>query len=206
MEGAKYLHDNSIIHRDLKIANILMNKKGEVKLADFGLARKQLPNQNSNYTVKVVTLWYRAPELLFGQRSYTTQIDMWSIGCIFAELVTGSNLFRGDGEYRQVEKILEICGTPDEKSWPILPSLPYYKDMMPKRRYERKLEEYIRKNAQLEVDENLISLIDGLLRLNPDSRLNCVKALDHPIFKEEPLPCEPQDIQKIPQECHDTLL
>lgn len=97
MEGVKYLHDLKIVHRDLKIANILYNNKGEVKIADFGLAR-QMNILNPQYTNRVVTLWYRAPELLLGAKNYTTQIDMWSVGCIFAELILERNLLQGDGE------------------------------------------------------------------------------------------------------------
>jgi serine/threonine protein kinase len=100
LEGVKYLHDNKIVHRDLKSANLLLNNKGEVNIADFGLARTMSSQPNAKYTYKVVTLWYRAPELLLGQSNYTSQIDMWSIGCIFAELLTGEVLFKGDTEYR----------------------------------------------------------------------------------------------------------
>lgn len=83
--GLKYLHENKIIHRDIKSANILYNNKGEVKIADFGLARKEIPK--INYTNRVVTLWYRAPELLLGDRKYSTKIDLWSAGCFLAELL-----------------------------------------------------------------------------------------------------------------------
>ncbi len=89
-----------------------MNNKGEVKIADFGLARQM---SSSQYTNKVVTLWYRAPELLFGSSMYTEQIDIWSVGCILAELLTREILFKGDKEARQVELILDLCGEPDGK-------------------------------------------------------------------------------------------
>jgi cyclin-dependent kinase 12/13 len=95
--GLDYLHDNNIIHRDIKGANILLNNKGEVKLADFGLARlhNPNPNQNKKYTNRVVTLWYRSPELLLGATNYGTAIDIWSVGCVFAELLSGTSLFKG---------------------------------------------------------------------------------------------------------------
>lgn len=87
IEGVKYLHDSKILHRDLKSANLLLNNKGEVKIADFGLGRRSRPD--FTYTSKVVTLWYRAPELLLGAKQYSEKIDMWSIGCIMAEFITG---------------------------------------------------------------------------------------------------------------------
>jgi len=95
--GLEYLHDNNIIHRDIKGANILINNKGELKLADFGLARLYNPDNKipKNYTNKVVTLWYRAPELLLGENNYGPAIDMWSVGCVFSELLTGQPAFKG---------------------------------------------------------------------------------------------------------------
>src|SRR5690606_10983117 len=96
LSGVNYMHCNNIIHRDIKGANILINNKGEVKLADFGLARTHNPNPNINkkYTNRVVTLWYRSPELLLGSTNYGPAIDMWSVGCVFSELLTGYPLFR----------------------------------------------------------------------------------------------------------------
>jgi serine/threonine protein kinase len=87
--GIDYLHKKNVIHRDVKGANILISSSGQVKLADFGLARIFYPGDDKvNYTNRVVTLWYRAPELLLGARNYTEAVDMWSVGCVFAEMVT----------------------------------------------------------------------------------------------------------------------
>ena len=86
--GMAYLHKQHVIHRDIKGANILISQQGVVKLADFGLARIFYPgNEKVHYTNKVVTLWYRAPELLLGSRNYTEAVDMWSVGCVFAEMI-----------------------------------------------------------------------------------------------------------------------
>jgi cyclin-dependent kinase 12/13 len=98
LDGLAHLHEKAIIHRDIKGGNILMSKDGIIKLADFGLARTFFPGQNYNYTPKVVTLWYRAPELLLGMRNYTGAIDMWSVGCLFAELMTGKPIFPAKDE------------------------------------------------------------------------------------------------------------
>jgi len=95
--GLDYLHENNIIHRDIKGANILLNNCGEVKLADFGLARLHNPDNRivKMYTNRVVTLWYRSPELLLGEHNYGTAVDLWSVGCVFVELLTGIPPFRG---------------------------------------------------------------------------------------------------------------
>ena len=102
--GLDYLHSNNVVHRDIKGANILVKNSGEVQLADFGLARSLHPSgSNVNYTRKVVTLWYRAPELLYGQRNYSFSVDAWSTGCVFAEVLSRNNgkaLFPGDCEKR----------------------------------------------------------------------------------------------------------
>lgn len=107
LEGVKYLHDNWILHRDLKTSNILLNNKGELKICDFGLSR-QYGSPLKPYTPVVVTLWYRAPELLLGAKKYSTAIDMWSVGCIMAELVAKEPLFRGKTEIEQLHKVIIV--------------------------------------------------------------------------------------------------
>lgn len=113
LKGVSYLHNSKVIHRDIKGANILINEHGIIKIADFGLARVIFPENELNYTTQVVTLWYRAPEILLGYKNYDYKVDVWSIGCFFYELFTGEVLFRGSNEQDQIERILEICGTPD---------------------------------------------------------------------------------------------
>eukprot|EP00268_Persea_americana_P004512 TRINITY_DN1143_c0_g1_i8.p1 TRINITY_DN1143_c0_g1~~TRINITY_DN1143_c0_g1_i8.p1 ORF type:complete len:801 (+),score=194.10 TRINITY_DN1143_c0_g1_i8:811-3213(+) len=123
LEGVKYLHDNWVLHRDLKTSNLLLNNRGELKICDFGLSR-QYGSPLKPYTHLVVTLWYRAPELLLGAKQYSTAIDMWSLGCIMAELLAKEPLFSGKTEFDQLDKIFRILGTPSEKIWPGFAKLP----------------------------------------------------------------------------------
>ncbi|KAK8561082.1 hypothetical protein V6N12_048158 [Hibiscus sabdariffa] len=123
LEGVKYLHDNWVLHRDLKTSNLLLNNQGELKICDFGLAR-QYGSPLKPYTHLVVTLWYRAPELLFGARQYSTAIDMWSLGCIMAELLSKEALFSGKTEFDQLYKIFRTLGSPNETIWPGFSKLP----------------------------------------------------------------------------------
>ncbi|XP_071690921.1 cyclin-dependent kinase G-2-like isoform X2 [Rutidosis leptorrhynchoides] len=123
LEGTKYLHDNWVLHRDLKTSNLLMNNRGELKICDFGLAR-QYGSPLKPYTHLVVTLWYRAPELLLGTKLYSTAIDMWSLGCIMAELLSKQPLFNGKTEFDQLDKIFKTLGTPNEAIWPGYSKLP----------------------------------------------------------------------------------
>ncbi|XP_057416218.1 cyclin-dependent kinase G-2 isoform X2 [Lotus japonicus] len=123
LEGVKYLHDNWVLHRDLKTSNLLLNNRGELKICDFGLAR-QYGSPLKPYTHLVVTLWYRAPELLLGAKQYSTAIDMWSLGCIMAELLSKEPLFNGRTEFDQLDKIFRILGTPNESIWPGFSKLP----------------------------------------------------------------------------------
>lgn len=125
-----YCHCRRILHRDLKPQNLLIDRKGFLKLADFGLGRAFGVPMRS-YTHEVVTLWYRAPEILMGSKLYSTPVDMWSVGCIFAELVTRRPLFPGDSEIDELYRIFRILGTPDEQVWPEVTDLPNYKTTFP---------------------------------------------------------------------------
>lgn len=121
LEAVAYMHSINIAHRDLKPSNILLDSHGNLKVADFGLARpmtlKTIPTQRDiemrkAITSLVVTLWYRPPELLLNATTYSTEIDMWSVGCIISEMNTGQVLFCGDSELNQVLSIFKVLGTP----------------------------------------------------------------------------------------------
>jgi cyclin-dependent kinase 12/13 len=147
LEGVKHLHDHNIIHRDIKCANILVSNKGEIKLADFGLARF-MHRKDKNYTNKVVTLWYRSPELLLGSTNYTVAVDMWSVGCCFAELLKFVPLFQADSEPKAIDMIFRKCGTPTDKTWPGFNTLPYYRSFAPKETYTKSLLNEFKNNSR----------------------------------------------------------
>lgn len=133
LEAIAHLHDNWIIHRDLKTSNLLLSHNGVLKVADFGLAR-EYGSPLKSYTSLVVTLWYRAPELLLGQKMYSTHIDMWSVGCIFGELLLNRALFAGKSEIEQIQILFRELGVPNEETWPGVSELP----MMKKINYKSK--------------------------------------------------------------------
>lgn len=201
--GIKYMHDEGLIHRDIKTANILVNNLGEVKIGDFGLGR--MYNQKGKpLTVTVMTMIYRAPEVLFGQPDYTSKVDMFSLGCVFAELLISEPLFcTVKSAANLAEQMFCRMGTPDETSWPGVTKLHYYEDLAPKRLYsEGNLSKHcFTKNPKM--DKDAFSLISGLLTLNPEKRMTAEQALNHPYFHTEPLPCEPKDLPRVEKECHE---
>ncbi|CAD2214137.1 cyclin-dependent kinase [Angomonas deanei] len=179
IDGLYFCHRHRIVHRDLKPANILLTHDKVLKLADFGLARAvQVPIRT--YTHEVVTLWYRAPEILLGEKHYSPAVDMWSVGCIFAELARGKVLFRGDSEIGQLFEIFQVLGTPAdmEGSWPGVSILPDYRDVFPKWPPKR-LSSVM---PQLEADA--VDLLAKMLKYNPSERITAKEALQHPWFND----------------------
>ncbi|XP_063552599.1 cyclin-dependent kinase 20 isoform X2 [Gorilla gorilla gorilla] len=123
LKGVAFCHANNIVHRDLKPANLLISASGQLKIADFGLARVFSPDGSRLYTHQVATRWYRAPELLYGARQYDQGVDLWSVGCIMGELLNGSPLFPGKNDIEQLCYVLRILGTPNPQVWPCLSKL-----------------------------------------------------------------------------------
>ena len=123
LDGVGHLHKNNIFHRDLKPANILMTKENVLKICDLGMAR-ELNSPDGCYTTPVVTLWYRPLEILLGSRKYGPAIDIWSMGCIFYELLTLESLFPGTNELDQIKTICRVLSTPNETVWPGIKNMP----------------------------------------------------------------------------------
>ena len=177
VRGIAYCHQQKVLHRDLKPQNLLINREGELKLADFGLARAfGIPVRQ--YTHEVVTLWYRAPDVLMGSRRYTTPVDIWSIGCIIAEMHNGRPLFPGTSEADQLDLIFRLLGTPNEAVYPGISALPDYKPAS---------------YRQCPRPESLAHLVEGLpaegvdlmqrmLQFDPAKRISAREALDHPFL------------------------
>lgn len=177
LRGVADWHSKRVLHRDIKPQNILLNDAGEVKIADFGLARAfQVPIRP--YTHEVVTLWYRAPEILLNAVEYSTPVDMWSVGCIFAELYNQLPIFQGDSEIDQIFKIFRLLGTPTEEEWPGVTELPNYKPTFPKWKPKDISNEWSN------MDEVALDLLSKMLTLDPLQRITAKKALDHPYFDD----------------------
>ena len=199
LEGIAYLHENKIIHRDLKCGNLLLNNKGCLKIADFGLARKFSTETRKSHNV--VTFWYRAPELLLGTQDYDDKIDIWSIGCIFAEFLTGYILFKGKKIKDQLQCIYEKLGNPLPK-WRKVNQTKLWKEMKPTRKYEPALRHFIQKYNK-RVDESTLSLLERLLEYDPKKRISAKDALKHEYFFQHPQLYRKEDIKRFKGEYHE---
>uniref|UniRef100_A0AC35UCY4 Protein kinase domain-containing protein n=1 Tax=Rhabditophanes sp. KR3021 TaxID=114890 RepID=A0AC35UCY4_9BILA len=184
--GLFKIHKSKLLHRDLKVANILISTEnnGTLKIADFGLSRMHTKNEHQlAYTNRVVTLWYRAPEILLGERKYNESIDLWSAGCILAEFFIRNALFDGNSESVVLKQIYTKCGSINNDSMPNCESLEYYKNYTLPQNIPREL---VRKLEPIVKDQHALGLIDDLLSLNPAKRPNCDEALDHVFFFQLP--------------------
>ncbi|CAG5982124.1 unnamed protein product [Menidia menidia] len=174
LSGITFLHSNRVMHRDLKPENILVTSGGQVKLADFGLAR--IYSCHMALTPVVVTLWYRPPEVLL-QSSYATPVDIWSTGCIFAEMFRRKPLFRGDSEMDQLGKIFEVIGLPPEEEWPT--------DVTVSRKNFPPLSARPITDFVPDINEQGAQLLLKMLTFDPLKRISALNALEHPYFQEE---------------------
>lgn len=176
LSGIDFLHSHRIVHRDLKPHNLLVTSSGRVKLADFGLAKTY--DTEMKLTSVVVTLWYRPPEVLLGV-SYNTAVDVWSAGCVLAQLHTRKPLLPGSSDSHQLTIIFRLIGRPSRTEWPenasvMLDSFPDYQ--------AQDLAEIIPR-----IHPHALELIKGMLVFDPAKRLTALDCLEHPYFTEEPL-------------------
>jgi cell division cycle 2-like len=185
VSGISYLHTSWILHRDLKTSNLLLSNRGVLKIADFGMAR-YFGDPSPKMTQLVVTLWYRAPELLLGTERYGREVDMWSVGCIFGELLSKSPLLAGKNEVDQLSKIFELCGIPTESTWPSFRRLPNARSLkLPKNPVAQG--SVLRSKFPFLTSEGC-KLLTGLLALNPEKRPTAQEVLDSKYFREDPKP------------------
>lgn len=183
LEGISMCHEKWVLHRDLKPSNILVGADGNLKIADFGLARLHA-SPKARLTHQVITRWYRPPELLYAARSYGPSVDVWSIGCIFAELILRIPYLPGDSDIDQLSKIFQARGTPTKEDWPdhdLLPAFVQFKETPPPDQ----------RQFFLAASPEGLDLMNKMLHLNPQKRVSAQEALKHPYFvSEEPAPCD----------------
>ncbi|KAL6899235.1 hypothetical protein ACP4OV_005893 [Aristida adscensionis] len=192
LAGLRHCHSRGVLHRDIKGSNLLIDRHGVLRIADFGLATFFDPRRRHPMTSRVVTLWYRPPELLLGATDYGVAVDLWSTGCILAELLAGKPIMPGQTEIEQLHKIFKLCGSPSEDYWAKakLPDVTLFK---PQRPYRRKIAETFK-----DFPPTALDLLDTLLAIEPSDRGTAASALDSEFFRTEPLACDPASLPKYP--------
>ena len=212
LDGVSYLHQNWILHRDLKPANIMVTVNGCIKIGDLGLARKFSNLLQTLYTGDkvVVTIWYRAPELLLGARHYTPSIDIWAVGCIFAELIGLQPIFKGEEakmdskktvpfQGNQLQRILEVLGTPTPKVWTNLTKYPEYHQFLKFPKYRDSLPAWYRSTGG--GDKNVLDLLYKLLTYDPTKRIDAVESLEHSYFTNGDYPVSENIFEGLNYKC-----
>jgi len=185
-EGLDYLHRRGVLHRDIKAANILVSNEGQLKLADFGLARFYAKRRQLDYTNRVVTIWYRSPELCLGETQYGPAVDIWSAACVLVEIFTRHAIFPGDGgEISQLEKIYAILGTPNKVDWPGLVDMAWFELLRPSAKRANVFAEKYKQRVTPEA----FDLLQAMFQYDPAKRPSAEAVLEHPYFTtEEPKP------------------
>ncbi|KAF8679388.1 hypothetical protein HU200_045730 [Digitaria exilis] len=192
LSGLEHCHNRGVLHRDIKGSNLLLDNNGVLKIADFGLASFFDPNHKQPMTSRVVTLWYRPPELLLGATDYGVGVDLWSAGCILAELLAGKPVMPGRTEVEQLHKIFKLCGSPTEEYWK-KSKLPHATIFKPQQPYRRRIADTFK-----DFPQTALRLIETLLAIDPADRLTATAALESEFFTTEPHACEPSSLPQYP--------
>eukprot|EP00250_Pteridium_aquilinum_P021392 c25105_g5_i1 orf=879-3167(-) len=192
LQGLDHCHSRGVLHRDIKGSNLLLDNGGILKIADFGLATFFHPDQKQPLTSRVVTLWYRPPELLLGATEYGVAVDLWSTGCILAELLAGKPIMPGRTEVEQLHKIFKLCGSPSEEYWK-KSKLPHATIFKPKQPYKRCIAETFK-----DFPQSALSTLEILLAIEPADRGMASSALKSEFFTTKPLACDPSSLPKYP--------
>ncbi|KAL5864870.1 hypothetical protein ACOSQ3_002384 [Xanthoceras sorbifolium] len=192
LRGLEHCHSHHVLHRDIKGSNLLIDDSGVLKIADFGLASFFDPNNSIPMTSRVVTLWYRPPELLLGASHYEVAVDLWSAGCILGELFAGKPILPGKTEVEQLHRIFKLCGSPSEDYWrkSKLPHSTVFKPVQP---YRRRLAETFK-----DFSASTLGLMETLLSVDPAHRGTATSALNSEFFTTQPLACDPSSLPKYP--------
>lgn len=187
-----FCHDNFVLHRDIKPNNLLIAADGEVKLADFGLARS-FADPGHKMTSNVITRWYRPPELLFGARHYSGAVDIWSVGMVFAELIIRNPYLPGNSEVEQISLICRQIGTPTEENWPGVTKLKEY--TVPSEIFPvQKKDTYMARFGSVGVDG--VDLLTKTLVLDPKKRITAREMLEHKWWHMDPKPTRKEDLPR----------
>ncbi|XP_039006401.1 probable serine/threonine-protein kinase At1g09600 [Hibiscus syriacus] len=192
LRGLDHCHSHGVLHRDIKGSNLLIDCNGNLKIGDFGLATFFHPDQKQPLTSRVVTLWYRPPELLLGSTNYGVAVDLWSSGCILAELFVGKPIMSGRTEVEQLHKIFKLCGSPSEEYWK-RSKLPHATIFKPQHPYKSCLPETFK-----DFPASALLLLEVLLAIEPESRGTASSALQSEFFTTQPLPCDQSSLPKYP--------
>ncbi|KAJ1406279.1 Serine/threonine-protein kinase, active site [Sesbania bispinosa] len=192
LSGLEHCHSRGVMHRDIKGSNLLVNNEGVLKVADFGLANFISAGHRQPLTSRVVTLWYRPPELLLGSTDYGPSVDLWSVGCVFAELLVGKPILQGRTEVEQLHKIFKLCGSPPDEYWKKT-RLPHATLFKPQQPYDSCLRESFR-----DLPPASVNLLQTLLSVEPYKRATAASALSSEYFKTKPYACDPSSLPIYP--------